>query len=78
MEAYVAEEVARALLASDPALAAEFRAKVAGDPAFAASPEARLDFFYRRTPSFDGRHGLYPVYRVDEAPRRERRAGTRG
>ena len=38
-------------------------------PARAASPSARLEFFYRRHPSWDERFGLYPVLRVDVAPR---------
>ncbi|MCK6549913.1 peptidase M14 [Myxococcota bacterium] len=69
MEAYVVEEVAREMLAKDAALAAEFWAKVKSDAAFAASPDARRDFFYRRTPSYDERAGLYPIYRVDADPR---------
>jgi murein tripeptide amidase MpaA len=65
MEAYVAEDVARAQLAKDPALAAEFQQKLADDPAFAASPSARLNFFAMRAPSWDERLNLYPVLRVD-------------
>ncbi|GAA0753048.1 M14 family metallopeptidase [Ideonella azotifigens] len=68
MEPYVAEEVARAQLAADPALAQAFQQKLANDPAFAASPQARLDFFYRRHSSWDERYGLYPVLRVDQPP----------
>jgi hypothetical protein len=68
MEEYVAEDVARAMLAADPALAAEFRQKVAADPAFAQDPRARLDFFARRHTSWDRRFNLYPVLRVDRAP----------
>ncbi len=63
-EPYVAEQIARELLASDPALAAEFRQKLGSDAAFAASPKARLDFFYRRHPSWDEQYFLVPVYRV--------------
>jgi hypothetical protein len=68
MEAYVAEAVAREQLAADPALAAEFRAKVAGDAEFAASPAARLEFFHRRHSSWDERLNLYPVMRAMETP----------
>ena len=32
-------------------------------------PNARLDFFYQRHPSWDERFNLYPVYRVDSEPR---------
>jgi hypothetical protein len=63
MEDYVAEAVAREMLAADPALEREFQRRLAEDPAFAASPRARLDFFYQRHPSWDDRFRLYPVYR---------------
>ncbi len=66
MEAYVAEDVARAML-TDPAVAAAFDDALK-DPAFAASPEARLDFFYRRHPAFDERFNLLPVRRLKHAP----------
>jgi hypothetical protein len=65
MEDYVAEDVARKLLAADPALKAEFEEKLRDDPAFAKDPTARLDFFYRRSPSWDAGYGLYPVMRTD-------------
>ena len=68
MEDYVAEDVARDMLAADPALRAEFQRRVATDPAFAADPAARLDFFYRRHPAWDERYGLYPLFRVDRMP----------
>jgi hypothetical protein len=67
MEDYVAEEVARDML-RDPAVKAAFDARLREDPAFAGSARARLDFFYRRHASWDERFGLYPVFRVDEAP----------
>ena len=67
MEDYVAEDVARKLLAADPALKAEFDKKLEDDPAFAKDPAARLDFFYRRSPSWDAGYGLYPVLRTDAA-----------
>ena len=65
MEAYVAEEQAREMLARDPALKAEFEKKLKDDPAFAASPGARLDFFYRRHPAWDHDYNRYPVLRTD-------------
>jgi hypothetical protein len=69
MEPYVAEQVAREMMASDPALAAEFKRKLATEPEFASSPQARLDFFYRRHPSYDARLNLYPVLRMETVPR---------
>ena len=68
MEPYVAEEVARDMLARDPALKAAFERRLREDAAFAADPQARLDFFYQRHPSWDTRYRRYPVVRVDAAP----------
>jgi hypothetical protein len=68
MEAYVAEQVAREQLAASPALKAEFDAKLRDDLAFAASASQRLDFFYRRAPSWDETFNLYPVMRVNAVP----------
>ena len=64
MEPYVAEDVARDLLARNPALAAEFKQKLATDPAFAKDPQARLDFFYKHHPSYDEQLNLYPILRI--------------
>ncbi|HUQ29279.1 MAG TPA: M14 family metallopeptidase [Usitatibacter sp.] len=69
MEEYVAEDVAREMLASDPALAAEFKRKLEAEPEFAKSKADRLEFFYRRHASWDSRYNLYPVLRVDTEPR---------
>ena len=68
MEDYVAEDVARAQLAGDPALAEEFRAKLREDAAFAADPAARLQFFSRRHSSWDERFNLYPIMRTAVVP----------
>jgi hypothetical protein len=43
----------------------EFERRLRTDSNFAKSPAARLDFFYRRHPSWDERLNLYPVYRTD-------------
>jgi hypothetical protein len=69
MEAYVAEEVATAQLAADPALVAAFQNKLDTDPKFAADPAARLEFFARRHASWDERYNLYPVLRTADVPR---------
>jgi hypothetical protein len=68
MEDYVAEQVGAQMLARDPGVAAEFKKRLAEDAQFAASPSARLEFFYQRSPSWDERLNLYPVYRVAGAP----------
>jgi hypothetical protein len=67
-EAYVMEPVARAMLARDPALAAEFRARVASDTSFARSPNARLDWLYRHSPWADPEQDLSPVARALRRP----------
>ena len=67
MEAYVAEDVAKEMLKQDPALQKQFAQRLGDDPEFARDPAARLEFFYRRHPSWDERLNLYPVYRVDAA-----------
>ncbi len=69
MEAYVAEAVAREMLAADPRLRAEFERRLREDKAFAGDPSARLEFFHRRHPSWDERLDLYPVLRTDSVPR---------
>ncbi len=66
MEPYVAEQIARTMLAEQADLAAEFARRLKEDAAFAASPSARLDFFLRRHSSWDSHYNLYPVLRVDE------------
>lgn len=58
MESYVAEKVAREMLEKNPALRAQLD-KWKGD---------RLDFFYRRHPSWDERKDLIPIYRVSSPP----------
>jgi hypothetical protein len=68
MEAYVAEDEARRMLAADPGLAGEFARKLRDEPDFAASPTARLDFFYRRHAAFDDRQNRYPVLRTEAVP----------
>src|SRR5437763_8814714 len=61
---YVVEPMARAMLARDPALAAEFRARVLADTAFAKDPNARTDWFYRRSPWNDPEQDLHPIARA--------------
>ena len=64
-EAYVLEELAREMMAKDPRLKAEFEKKITSDPTFAGSPQARLEFFYERSPWYAANQvGLYPVGRL--------------
>jgi len=67
MEDYVAEDVARAQMAADPAVAQAFQERLDSDPAFARSPQARLEFFAKRHSSYDERLNLYPVLRANTA-----------
>jgi murein tripeptide amidase MpaA len=62
-ESYVLEPLAESLLEASPELADEFRGKLLEDAEFAADPRERLNWFYRQTPFFDERWGLYPVVR---------------
>jgi hypothetical protein len=64
VEPYVAEQLAREMLAADPRMAEEFRRALAADPVFAGDPAARLDFFMRRHGSWDDRFNLYPIHRL--------------
>lgn len=63
IEGYAIAPMAEQMLAADPALKAEFEAKLAADPAFAENPDARLSWFYERTPFYDDRYLLYPIAR---------------
>lgn len=67
LEPYLAEAFARELLARDPAVKAEFEARLA-DPAFAGSPEARLAFFARKHPSWDDHKDRVPIVKTDVVP----------
>ncbi|MEM8961197.1 MAG: M14 family metallopeptidase [Acidobacteriota bacterium] len=62
---YVMAPMAERMLEADPELRTLFEKKLEDDPDFAASPRARLDFFYERTPFFDDRWLLYPVAREE-------------
>ena len=65
IEAYAIAPLADRMLAADPALKAECKAKLAAEPDFAADAQARLAWFYERTPFYDDRYLLYPVGRED-------------
>jgi hypothetical protein len=75
IESYVIEEFARAMLEQDPQLKKDFEQKIASDPDFAGNPREIRNWFYRRTPYWDDRKGIYPVGLirerdlVDAAPR---------
>ncbi|QYJ78974.1 M14 family metallopeptidase [Shewanella acanthi] len=62
IEDYAVEPMAAKMLAEDPKLAAEFN-KALENPDFAADSEARLRWFYERSPYYDNQYLKYPVYR---------------
>jgi murein tripeptide amidase MpaA len=66
IEPYVAEQIAREMLAEKPELEREFRRRLDENRDFAASGASRLEFFLRRHSSWDTRFNLYPVLRVEE------------
>jgi hypothetical protein len=63
VEEYVMQPMAERMLAEDAQLRAEFEQKLASDSTFARNPQERLQWFYQRTPFFDGEWNLYPVAR---------------
>jgi murein tripeptide amidase MpaA len=63
-EDYKLEKLAREMLAKDENLRREFEERLKQDPKFAASPQARLRFFYERSPYWDRQMNLYPVGRL--------------
>jgi hypothetical protein len=67
-EPRVLEQLAREMLATDPALRSTFEQKLHDDPAFAADSYARLHFFFLRSRWYAAQHvGEYPVLRLDAA-----------
>ncbi len=63
IEGYAIAPLAEAMMARDPALKAEFEAKLVKDEAFAGNPSARLEWFYIRSAYYDANYLLYPVGR---------------
>ncbi|RYY23693.1 MAG: carboxypeptidase [Sphingomonadales bacterium] len=63
IEGYAIAPLAERMMAADPALKAEFEAKLDAEPDFAANGDARLQWFYERTPFYDDHYRLYPVAR---------------
>lgn len=62
-EPYAMEPLAERMMRDDPGLRADFERRIAEDPEFANSPDARLRWWYERTPYHDDRYRLYPVGR---------------
>lgn len=64
IENYAIIPLAQQMLDVDPQLLVEFKRKLSIDANFADDPQARLDFFYQRTPYYDQSYMLYPVLLV--------------
>jgi hypothetical protein len=64
LEPYVAEQIARRVLAENPGLRIPFERKLADDAAFRADTAARFEFFWRHHASWDERFNCYPIYRA--------------
>lgn len=63
-EAYIIEKIAIDMMAKDPQLKAAYEEKLK-DETFAKNPQARLRFFYERSPYFlNQKVGIYPVGRI--------------
>lgn len=62
IEDYAVEPLAAKMLKDDPKLQAEFD-KALTNAEFAADSEARLRWFYERSPYYDNQYLKYPVYR---------------
>ena len=65
-ENYIIEKMALEMLEQSDSIREEFQRKLMTDPEFAASPDARLRFFYERSPYRDERKNAYPVVRITE------------
>ena len=63
IEGYAIAPLADRMLQDDPVLRRAFETKLAVDPVFAADGDARLAWFYERTPYYDERYLLYPIGR---------------
>lgn len=63
-ESYVMEKMAREMIQKNPALKVGFEKKKAADKSFAADPDAMLNWFYSKSPYWDGNFNLYPIGRI--------------
>jgi len=61
---YLAEPIARRVMADSPELRKEFETKLAADPSFAKDPQARLAWWFAKSKYEPGDTGRYPVVRV--------------
>jgi hypothetical protein len=63
-EPYIMEPIAREMMQKDHRLREEFYKRLDEDEPFRDDPDARLEFFYRRSPYFDVAEMVYPIMRI--------------
>ena len=63
VESYVMEPMAQAMLEADPELRGAFEKRLLDDADFAGDAQARLQWFYEKTPFYDSEYRLYPIAR---------------
>jgi hypothetical protein len=61
---YVFEDIAAKLLKENKELRDEFNAKKKINPEFAKNSYSQLDFIYKRSPHYEDKHMVYPIYRI--------------
>lgn len=64
---YLSEPMARRLMANSPELRKQFEAALAADASFAADPQARLQWWFERSPYAPRATNRYPIVRVWDA-----------
>ncbi|HEY3840574.1 MAG TPA: M14 family metallopeptidase [Bryobacteraceae bacterium] len=67
---FVLEPLAQSLEQERDELRVVYQKRLREDRQFAADPNARLQWWYERSPYAEVDHYLYPVYRINEAPAR--------
>jgi hypothetical protein len=63
-DARVLEALAREMLAKDAALKTQFETRLKNDAGFAGSAQARLEFFYQRSPWYTAQRRCWVVARA--------------
>jgi len=61
IEPYVMEPYAKKMLEENEKYRKDFAVKLQTEEAFKNNPQARLDFFYKRSPFFDKNEKIYPI-----------------
>jgi hypothetical protein len=64
-ENYVMEKVAQKMIENDIELKDEFETRLGDNDEFKKDANARLNFFYERSPYYDNHFNVYPVMRVE-------------